>query len=170
MAGEGFDPTKSLRFPRKVRALTILEQALRIVGIRVAVRFFSGVPHPHLLGVCCPNRFAKFSNSPLTWEDGFHTFRVPACGGVAQLVRALPCHGRGYGFEPRRSRHFSWRILPVRGVQQRCATFSRQPPLTIPSDGTETSPEPLPTRRSGASDNLRPAAAVNPPATDTAAA
>src|SRR5262249_5814340 len=27
------------------------------------------------------------------------------CGGVAQLVRALPCHGRGYGFEPCRSRH-----------------------------------------------------------------
>ena len=27
-------------------------------------------------------------------------------GGVAQLVRALPCHGRGYGFESRRSRHF----------------------------------------------------------------
>jgi hypothetical protein len=23
--------------------------------VRVAVRFFSGVPHPHLLGVCCPN-------------------------------------------------------------------------------------------------------------------
>jgi hypothetical protein len=29
----------------------------------------------------------------------------PPSGGVAQLVRALPCHGRGYGFEPRRSRH-----------------------------------------------------------------
>ena len=29
----------------------------------------------------------------------------PLSGGVAQLVRALPCHGRGYGFEPRRSRH-----------------------------------------------------------------
>jgi glycosyltransferase involved in cell wall biosynthesis len=30
---------------------------------------------------------------------------APHCGGVAQLVRALPCHGRGCGFEPRRSRH-----------------------------------------------------------------
>jgi hypothetical protein len=26
-----------------------------ITNIRVAARFFSGVPHPHLLGVCCPN-------------------------------------------------------------------------------------------------------------------
>ena len=26
--------------------------------------------------------------------------------GVAQLVRALPCHGRGCGFEPRLSRYF----------------------------------------------------------------
>ena len=25
-------------------------------------------------------------------------------GGVAQLVRALPCHGRGCGFESRHSR------------------------------------------------------------------
>ena len=28
-------------------------------------------------------------------------------GDVAQLVRALPCHGRGRGFEPRRPRHRS---------------------------------------------------------------
>ena len=28
-------------------------------------------------------------------------------GDVAQLVRALPCHGRGRGFEPRRPRHHS---------------------------------------------------------------
>lgn len=27
------------------------------------------------------------------------------CGAVAQLVRALPCHGRGHGFESRRFRH-----------------------------------------------------------------
>ena len=32
-------------------------------------------------------------------------------GGVAQLVRALPCHGRGCGFESRRSRHFfKWQV------------------------------------------------------------
>jgi hypothetical protein len=30
--------------------------------------------------------------------------RAPHRGGVAQLVRALPCHGRGRGFESRRSR------------------------------------------------------------------
>jgi hypothetical protein len=28
--------------------------------IRVAARFFSGVPHPHLLGVCCPDFISKF--------------------------------------------------------------------------------------------------------------
>ena len=29
-----------------------------------------------------------------------------SCGTVAQLVRALPCHGKGRGFEPRQFRHF----------------------------------------------------------------
>jgi ATP-dependent Clp protease ATP-binding subunit ClpC len=32
-------------------------------------------------------------------------WRTTSCGDVAQLVRALPCHGRGRGFEPRRPRH-----------------------------------------------------------------
>ncbi len=31
------------------------------------------------------------------------------CGGVAQLVRVSACHAEGRGFEPRRSRHFTWR-------------------------------------------------------------
>ena len=36
----------------------------------------------------------------------FATMRTCFRGGdVAQLVRALPCHGRGRGFEPRRPRH-----------------------------------------------------------------
>jgi hypothetical protein len=30
---------------------------------------------------------------------------VKASGDVVQLVRMLPCHGRGRGFEPRRPRH-----------------------------------------------------------------
>jgi hypothetical protein len=30
-------------------------------------------------------------------------------GDVAQLVRALPCHGRGRWFEPSRPRHFKER-------------------------------------------------------------
>lgn len=36
-------------------------------------------------------------------------------GIVAQLVRALPCHGRGREFESRRFRHFS---ISHRGVAQ----------------------------------------------------
>ena len=32
---------------------------------------------------------------------------ITIVGDVAQLVRALPCHGRGRGFEPRRPRHHS---------------------------------------------------------------
>ena len=32
-------------------------------------------------------------------------------GDVAQLVRALPCHGRGRGFEPRRPRQILKNLL-----------------------------------------------------------
>ncbi len=47
------------------------------------------------------------------WSNEFHlrtirsmqqVFQIHS-GDVAQLVRALPCHGRGRGFEPRRPRH-----------------------------------------------------------------
>ena len=40
--------------------------------------------------------------------------RRKEAGDVAQLVRALPCHGRGRGFEPRRPRHKSSRNKDLR--------------------------------------------------------
>src|SRR6266550_818727 len=49
----------------------------------------------------------------LDGREVFSYVRIPHRGGVAQLVRALPCHGRGYGFEPRRSRHHFPRISGV---------------------------------------------------------
>ena len=48
------------------------------------------------------------------------------------MVRALPCHGRGYGFEPRRSRPFFrpfWPILLVlmtaSGMSKKKAEFPK---------------------------------------------
>ena len=43
----------------------------------------------------------------LTWADLPYNSTANARGGVAQLVRALPCHGRGRRFESGRSRHFT---------------------------------------------------------------
>jgi hypothetical protein len=52
--------------------------------IRVAARFFSGVPHPHLLGVCCPDIFKhtkhNIPNQILTLSDYFFTFYLPFAG------------------------------------------------------------------------------------------
>lgn len=52
-------------------------------------------------------RFSQVSRIPATALDLLwaRLYVLPhARGGVAQLVRALPCHGRGRGFESRRSR------------------------------------------------------------------
>jgi hypothetical protein len=45
--------------------------------IRAAARFFSGIPHPHLLGVCCPNL--------LSADSRFHTFPL-------SVAKALKLH------------------------------------------------------------------------------
>src|SRR5438477_9599323 len=47
---------------------------------------------------CCPfrSRSCDKAASPLKCDS--------TSGALAQLVRALPCHGRGCGFEPRRLR------------------------------------------------------------------
>ena len=55
----------------------------------------------------------------LTGRGRFPTLRVPHCGGVAQLVRALPCHGRGCGFESRRSRQHLLAFSDVLGFRGR---------------------------------------------------
>jgi len=55
---------------RIVAVLTIIVLSFKNPVIRVAVRFFSGVPHPHLLGVCCPN----ISDFGLTLTREFPTF------------------------------------------------------------------------------------------------
>ena len=48
----------------------------------------------------------RFVATARTRCAGWRIHRVASsCGDVAQLVRALPCHGRGRGFEPRRPRH-----------------------------------------------------------------
>ena len=49
---------------------------------------------------------ARFANAAKPWDSkGFCEVVEFPVGDVAQLVRALPCHGRGRGFEPRRPRH-----------------------------------------------------------------
>ena len=40
-----------------------------------------------------------------------------ANGPVVQLVRTLPCHGRGHGFESRPDRHFVKKMISL-GIQK----------------------------------------------------
>jgi hypothetical protein len=52
--------------------------------IRVTARFFSGVLHPHLLGVCCPNLFFFAANSENTVDGDMrvHYFAAPFGAGA----------------------------------------------------------------------------------------
>jgi hypothetical protein len=43
---------------------------------------------------------------PFKSDTAHHPCAIPFSGDVVQLVRTLPCHGRGREFESRRPRHF----------------------------------------------------------------
>src|ERR1700687_6356101 len=43
---------------------------------------------------------------PFKSDSAHHCDAIPFSGDVVQLVRTLPCHGRGREFESRRPRHF----------------------------------------------------------------
>ena len=48
---------------------------------------------------------AKISTACAVFRVQFWYIEEVVVGDVVQLVRMLPCHGRGRGFEPRRPRH-----------------------------------------------------------------
>ncbi len=55
-------------------------------------------------------------------------------GDVAQLVRALPCHGRGRGFEPRRPRHTFQKTYGMMGPKVTSKSGSNKEPLSSSLD------------------------------------
>ena len=63
----------------------------------------------------------------------------PACravcrsGGVAQLVRALDCHSRGCGFEPRRSRSMQKTLVAGGSIEPHRAALILRPSSPIRS-------------------------------------
>ena|SRR6185436_9620049 len=58
--------------------------------IRVTARFFSGVLHPHLLGVCCPNLFCSRGDSEVDARRSNSFGVVP----FRQAVPDLQCFDR----------------------------------------------------------------------------
>src|SRR6266700_8280380 len=73
-------------FVNSARSVTLIDVALRPPGCRKHWIDLTNEHQPH-------------SGEPSRRSHPTHF------GDVAQLVRALPCHGRGRGFEPRRPRH-----------------------------------------------------------------
>ena len=59
----------------------------------------------------------------------FSVSRRKESGDVAQLVRALPCHGRGRGFEPRRPRHTFQKTYGIYGTLVTSKSGSDKGPL-----------------------------------------
>jgi hypothetical protein len=92
-------------------------------GVRFAPGFFKGLLSVLWASVVTPNEAHHFEScscfsltgsgkKEIVFGGPVAIFAHPFLkGALAQLVRALPCHGRGCGFEPRRLRFsFEWRI------------------------------------------------------------
>ena len=85
-------PNAPVRFPAANDKLTKLRPLRYTDPVRVAVRFFSGVPHPHLLGVCCPNP-QRSSNGFQFPQEGVYE-KIKRCNSerrLAVLVVGLTC-------------------------------------------------------------------------------
>ena len=81
------------------------------------------------------NSFAGKSLVPQA--AGFKSgFRSPGqkSGDVVQLVRTLPCHGRGRGFESRRPRHSFKRVRQLLGIG---ATMARGLRANVRAEGNK---------------------------------
>src|ERR1700675_1099480 len=59
---------------------------------------------------------------PFKSDTAHHPCATPFSGDVVQLVRTLPCHGRGREFESRRPRHFFLISNPQSSVHHRPCT------------------------------------------------
>ena len=81
-----------------------------------------------MLSIYCGNRLdsverveagEEIDSSERQWILRLSSNRRKESGDVAQLVRALPCHGRGRGFEPRRPRQIPKDLSPFWHVTSR---------------------------------------------------
>ncbi len=79
----------------------------------------------------CEGRLAQLVRAPALQAGGrrfesctaHHSAFRSETGDVVQLVRTLPCHGRGRGFESRRPRHL-FRHLAKDGSHRNCPNLS----------------------------------------------
>jgi mono/diheme cytochrome c family protein len=105
--------------------------------IRVAVRFFSGVPHPHLLGVCCPN--PRIFIGALT-----HLLkRGKLCDVFSGEMRAMNFLFSISNSKAIRSILLAACALPLAGQMQTQAAQLTPPPLATNSPAVPAKPNPL---------------------------
>ena len=78
------------------------------------------------------------------FQPGSWYFLILASGDVVQLVRTLPCHGRGRGFESRRPRHSFQALALVLTKPSRAQKGTFSCPFLCPFSPVPVSPRPFP--------------------------